>query len=103
VAKIDFRRDIFAAVPYCTGCGEEFYYLPHGLDSRLRYHWRDECGAYRIRAGEGGTKGPEIAAWAEKHKDCPDPVEETTDSGIRVIDRRRYDRTESRQHTAVSD
>jgi hypothetical protein len=79
------------ANPKCSGCGEEFYYTPYGLDSKLRYHahlHRHYYGAAQ-EAGKGGTKGPEIAEWAKKHEACPEPVEEVLPSGIHFIDRRK--------------
>jgi hypothetical protein len=75
----------------CPGCREEFYYIPHGLDSRVRGHWSSPDLSARISAGKAGSMGPQIAEFSAKHKDCPDPKEEEILlSGIRFRDLRRH-------------
>lgn len=55
--------------PYCTGCGEEMYWLPGSLDSRPKR-----------------TLAREVVAFAMEHADCPDrETREMTASGVTGI------------------
>lgn len=72
--------------PRCSGCGEEFYYIMYGLDSRVR------GPKYSKDAASRGSSAQDIAEFAAKHADCIEPVviEEITESGILFRDRRRF-------------
>jgi hypothetical protein len=76
MARIEI--DVNTRQPRCTGCGAQFYYTPYLLDSRRRTEFD----------GTGDSSGREIAAFAEKHRDCPEPRIEQSLSGLVITDRR---------------
>ncbi len=80
----DCQRGEWWDKPYCPGCGEEFHFLPAGLDSRCR------GPAYSKEAAARGSIGPELLEFAKKHEQCPEriPKVSVSRSGITTRDYR---------------
>lgn len=84
MAQIELEPGRWFGRPYCPGCGETFQgFGPWIIDSNIR-------GPYGPDARRRGSKALEVAAFAERHRACAEPLRSITATGIPVVDRRRF-------------